>query len=82
MYTKSLLIVTFIFSSLIVFAQNIGINTTGAKPASTNLLEVLSPSTSANSVAIYASYTAAISGTGYDIWVQSKLYNFSVYQFR
>jgi len=49
-------------------AQNVGINTTRATPAATNLLEILSPSTTANSVAVFASHTGVISGMGYGIW--------------
>lgn len=48
------------------WAQNIGINTTGAAPAATNMLEVLQPSTTASSVGIYSNHTGAIAaGTGY-----------------
>jgi len=58
------------FLSLILFfnysfSQNVGINTTGAAPAATNLLEVLSPSTTNNSVGIYSAHSGAITGTGY-----------------
>ena len=52
------------------YSQNVGINTTGSAPAATNFLEVLNPSTTANSVGIYSLHSGAISGTGYGIWAQ------------
>ena len=45
-----------------IFAQNIGVNTTGAAAAATNMFEVLQPSTTANSVGVYVSHTGAITG--------------------
>ena len=43
-----------------------GVNTTGAAPAATNLFEVLQPSTTTNTVGIYTSHTGAVAGgTGY-----------------
>lgn len=45
--------------------QNIGINTTGAAPASANMLEVLDTKTMANSTGLYVSQSGGISGTGY-----------------
>lgn len=47
-------------------AQNIGINTTGSAPASTNMLEVLTPATmtSAGSTGLYVGNPAAVAGAG------------------
>ena len=43
-----------------------GVNTTGAAPAATNLFEVLQPSTTANSVGIYSRHLGnPVSGTAY-----------------
>ena len=39
--------------------QNIGVNTTGAAPAATNLFEVLQPSTTDNSVGIYVKHSGS-----------------------
>jgi len=61
-YTIIFLLNTILYST---YAQNVGINTTGNAPAATNLLEVLSVSTTASSVAINASHTGNITGTGY-----------------
>ena len=48
------------------FAQNVGVNTTGAAPAATNLFEVLQPSTTANSVGVYSRHLGNPgSGTAY-----------------
>ncbi len=55
----------FLFLGNISIAQNIGINTTGAAPASTNMLEVLQPTTTDNTIGIYVNHSGAISGTGY-----------------
>jgi len=70
-------LLTLFFAALSTFinAQNVGINTTGATPAATNLLEVLAPNTflADGSVAIYAAHEGAVvagSGIGYGIWVQ------------
>ena len=49
-----------------IFAQNVGVNTTGAAPAATNMFEVLQPSTTANSVGIYSRHLGNRgSGTAY-----------------
>ncbi len=45
-----------------LFSQNIGVNTTGAPPASGNMFEVLQPSTTASSVGIYVNHSGAITG--------------------
>jgi len=52
------------------FSQNVGINTTGAAPAATNFLEVLSPSSTVNSIAIYGAHSGVVAGTGYGIWIE------------
>ncbi len=53
-------------SPLLIFSQNIGINTTGSAAASTNMLEVLQPSTTTNTVGVWAEHTGAIGGgSGY-----------------
>ena len=49
-------------------AQNVGVNTTGASPAATNLFEVLQPSTTANTVGIYSEHSGVVgSGTAYGL---------------
>lgn len=53
-----------LFFSLRGYAQNIGVNTTGAAPAATNLFEVLQPSTTANTVGVYVSHSGAVAGAG------------------
>lgn len=50
-----------------IFAQNIGINTTGSAANALNMLEVLQISTTANSVGIYANHSGSITGTGYGL---------------
>ena len=51
-----------------VEAQNVGVNTTGAAPAATNLFEVLQPSTTANTVSVYSRHSGAVgSGTAYGL---------------
>ena len=49
--------------SLYGFSQNIGVNTTGASPAVTNLFEVLQPSTTANTVGVYVNHSGAVAGS-------------------
>jgi hypothetical protein len=67
---KLKILITFILFAVCVKAQNVGINTTGAAPASTNMFEVLQPSTTASSVGIFSSHTGAITGTGFGLWSQ------------
>jgi hypothetical protein len=50
--------------SKVLKAQNIGVNTTGAAPASTNMFEVLQPSTTAGGVGVYANHSGAVTGAG------------------
>ncbi|MBI4946089.1 MAG: hypothetical protein HY840_06785 [Bacteroidetes bacterium] len=49
-------------------AQNVGINTTGAIPASTNMLEILQTATAANTIGLYTKHSGAVAGTGYGFW--------------
>lgn len=62
----ALLMVNCLWSMINCRAQNIGINTTGAAPASTNMLEVLTPATmtSAGSTGLYVANPAAVAGAG------------------
>jgi hypothetical protein len=53
----------------LVLAQNVGINTTGAAPASTNMFEVLQPSTTNNTVGIFSRHSGAAT-TGYSLWAE------------
>ena len=63
---KICLIVVLTLFSINLFSQNIGINTTGATPAATNLLEVLQPSAAANNtVGIYVSHAGNTAGNTY-----------------
>ena len=51
-----------------VEGQNVGVNTTGAAPAATNLFEVLQPSTTANTVGVYSEHSGVVgSGTAYGL---------------
>lgn len=60
---KFLLTGLILFSVIqISFAQNVGVNTTGAAPAITNMFEVLQPSVTTNSVGIYVSHTVGAAG--------------------
>lgn len=45
--------------------SHLGMNTTGIAPAATNMVEILQPSTTNASVALFASHTGSIVGTGY-----------------
>jgi len=67
---KKNLIFFFILIFNISRAKNLGINTTGASPAATNIFEVLQTSSTAGSVGIYSAHSGAITGTGYGIWVE------------
>ena len=56
------------YTSLSIIAQNVGVNTTGAAPSATNLLEVLQISTTANTVGIYSEHSGVVgSGTAYGL---------------
>jgi len=54
-------------ATVIVNAQNIAVNTTGAAAAATNMFEVTQTSTTANTVGIYSIHSGAITGTGYGL---------------
>jgi len=69
-YMKKNIILILVLVNTSIFSQNISINTTGAAAAATNMLEVLSTSTTASSVGIYSAHSGAITGTGYAIWAQ------------
>lgn len=64
---QSLFIIGLFFVNKVV-AQNVGINTTGATPAATNMLEILQTSSTASSIGLYAKHSGAITGTGYGLW--------------
>ena len=59
--TKNFIAVALILllSNTAIEAQNIGVNTTGASPAATNLFEVLQPSSTDNTVGIYVNHSGA-----------------------
>lgn len=54
-----------VFCPALSFAQNIGINTTGLAPAATNMLEVLQPSTTTNTIGIYSRHSGNTAGNTY-----------------
>lgn len=69
---KIKLLLSFILFAVCANAQNVGINTTGAAPATTNLFEVLQPSTTNNTKGIYTLHSGAVGAgnTGYSLWAE------------
>lgn len=50
--------------------QNIGINTTGAAPATNHLLEIIQPSTADSTHGLWVTHEGAIIGTGYGAFIK------------
>ncbi len=55
----------FVGPSLVLNAQNVGVNTTGTPPAAGNMFEVLQPSTTTNSIGIYSRHSGNTGGNTY-----------------
>lgn len=68
MKSKLLFTILYLLTLNVVKSQNIGINTTGAAPATTNMLEILQTATAVNTIGLYTLHSGAITGTGYGLW--------------